>query len=105
MPTNTTAYDIGDMISLHTIVKTTAGATVNTGMTFKIKTPAGVITTYGPVTLTNSTVIVNVSSGTWKKNYLITGTSYGRYTYQWKSTGAVNLSTGGAFAVRPRYAT
>jgi len=103
MPTNTTAYDIGDMVRLSWVVKSTGGTPTNSAVTLTVQTATGGITKYGPVSTTNSTVIAHTGTGAW--NRTITFNSKGRWTYEWKSTGAIQLTTGGAFAVRPRYIT
>lgn len=106
MPTNTTAYDIGDQVRLGLVVTTTSGRKTDTGVTLYVRTPdtpysTGYVTKYGPVTASSS--ITRDSTGTWHK--IVTVTHAGRWTYQWRSTGSILLSTGGAFAVRPRFAS
>ncbi len=102
MPTNTTAFSIGDDIRLQVIVTNTTGAVVDTGVTLIVNSPSTRIV-YGPVTSTDSTVLDNSTIGTWHK--IINPNRAGRWTYQWKSTGTVNVTTGGAFAVRPDLAS
>jgi len=102
MPTNTTAYSIGDAVRLGVVVKSTAGTPTNTAVTLIINTPSTKYK-YGPISSTASTVIDNTTTGTWRHTF-ITATA-GRHTYEWRSTGAVTVTTGGAFAVRPNLAS
>ncbi len=104
----TTAYDVGDDVRLGLVVETTAGTKVNTGVTLLIAEPASATASaatlkYGPVTSTNSTVLDNTTTGTWTKLHKVNRP--GRHTFQWLSTGTVVLSTGGAWTVRPFYAS
>ncbi len=102
MPTNTTAPSVGDDKRLIVVVRNSTGARVNTGMTLVVNSPSTRVV-YGPVTSTNSTTLDNTTLGTWQKT--INFNRAGRWTYEWSSTGTVNATTGGAYAVHPRYAT
>lgn len=101
MPTNTTAYSVNDTVRFGVVVKSTAGTNTNSAVTLTIKDPLGTVTAYGPISTTNSTVIDHTTTGTWRKSLKVT--EPGRYVYDWDSTGAITMSTGGAFAVRPKY--
>ena len=102
MPTNTTAYSLGDAVRLSVVVKTTAGTPVNTGVTLWVNSPSTKVK-YGPITSTASTVLDNYATGSWRKT--ISLTRAGRWTWEWQSTGTVQVTTGGALAVHPAYAT
>lgn len=102
MPTNTTAYSVGDQARLTFSVLSTAGAGANTSVTFIVNPPpdsTGVawVRAAGPTTA-GTTAISHVATGQWQADYLIT--EPGRHTFAMRSTGLVTLSTDGAFTAR-----
>lgn len=102
MPTNTTAYSVGDQARLTFTVLSTAGVGANTSVTFIVNPPTGStldawVRSAGPTTA-GTTAINHVATGQWQADYTVT--EPGRWTFAMRSTGTVTLTTDGAFAVR-----
>lgn len=99
MPTNTTAYSVGDEARLTFTVLSTAGAGANTSVTFIVNPPTGAawVRSAGPTTA-GTTAINHTATGVWQADYLIT--EPGRHTFAMRSTGTVTLTTDGAFTAR-----
>lgn len=103
MPTNTTAYSVGDDVRLQTVVRSTADVLTDSTVTLFIKAPNGTVTKYGPTASTNSTALDHIATGTWRR--LLQVSSAGLHKYQWQSSGVIRVSTGGHFTVHRRYAS
>ena len=110
MPTNTSACSIGDRVRLTFTVKagTSTSSTANTDsdVTFILNTPSGgerVEATTSTGDSTSSTGVSKTADGVYYVQH--TTTEAGRYTYHFRSTAAITATTGGAFAVRPKYAS
>lgn len=102
MPTNTTAYSVGDQVRLTFNVESTSGAGANTSVTFIVNPPTGStvaawVRSAGPTTA-GTTAVFHDATGVWHADYLIT--EPGRHTYAMRSTGTVTLTTDGAFTAR-----
>lgn len=99
MPTNTTAYSVGDRARVSFSVVSTAGAPVDTRVAVQVLSPSGVLSTgYKTSTGGGSTWITRESAGLWHADYTVT--EAGRFPYTFRSTGAVIATTSGAFCVR-----
>lgn len=104
MPTNTTAWSIGDLVQIDFLVRSTAGVLTNSDVRLVLNSPGGTVTVAAATsTAPASTAWNHVSTGTWQ--YKHKPSSAGRYTYHFTSTGTITVSTGGAFAVAPRKAS
>ena len=99
MPTNTSsARSVGDDLRLSLAVASTAGTATNSDITLLVKTPSGAVRRFVS-TSTGSTGIDHLATGSYRKTYL--STEAGDYKVMWRSTGVVNQSTSGRWAVRP----
>jgi len=92
-----TVYDIGDKVRLLLTITTSTGGGASGTVTLVVTDPAGASSTIASAGLT--------STATGKYRYDKVTTAAGRWLYQFVSTGNSVLSEGGAFAVRPRYAS
>lgn len=99
MPTWSSCFSVGDRARLSFAVNTTAAAPINTTVMVVVNAPSGAKRTV----VTGSTGLTNDGVGRWHTDYPCA--EAGRHTYFMRSTGAVNASTSGAFAVRPVAAT
>ncbi len=110
MPTNTTAHSVGDTVRFSFVIQSTAGTTgttagyTNSDSKLIINPPAG-SAIVAVSTSTSSTALTVTSTGQYQYDVVPSSSQHGRWTYHFKSTGAVTVSTGGAFAVRPKYAS
>jgi len=92
----TAAHDIGDLRRLTVTFTNLAGTITDpTAVTFSIRDPAGVITTY--VYLTDA-ALVKSTTGVYYVDYAIT--LPGRHAYRWVGTGAVETAEMGEFYAR-----
>jgi hypothetical protein len=99
MPTNTTAYTVGDQARIAFAVRSTAGAYVDTPVAVNVRAPSGVTST-GAATSTGggSTWITREGTGLWHAD--VTVTEAGRWAYTFRSTGVIVDTVTGAFAAR-----
>lgn len=89
------AYDIGDLVRC-TGTFASAGANVNPdAIMFKVKTPAGVVTTY---TYGTDTALVREATGIYHVD--VNATDAGEYVYRFWSTGTGQAASEGKFFVR-----
>ena len=102
MPTNTTAFSVGDLVRLTFTVKSTGSTLIDSDVKVIINAPSGSATLKSG-TSTSSTSVLHDTTGTWHYDYKTT--EAGRYTYRWVSTGAIAATTGGAWAVYPEKAS
>jgi hypothetical protein len=84
---------LGSTVKLTWDVVPDTGNTVFANITLAIKDPAGTVTTFTSASLTQ------VSANSYRYDY--TPALAGQYTYKWKSTGAIQLTTQDYFTVRP----
>lgn len=103
MPTNTTAFSIGDPVRLTFTVTGSTGNAVNTDVRVVVNTPSGGSVVAAATSTAGGAGITHVATGSWYYDH--TSTEAGRYTYGWASTGVVIGTTYGAWAVYPRKAS
>ena len=90
------AYDIGDLVRVVGTLTTQAGALVDpTGLTCKVKAPAGTITTH---TYGSTAFPVKDSSGVYHVD--VTPDAAGEWYYKFTSTGTGQAMDEGYFVVR-----
>lgn len=93
--TTKTAYDIGDLVRC-TGTFASSGANVNpSAVLFKVKTPAGTITTY---TYGTDVALVRDSTGIYHVD--VDATEAGEWTYRFWSTGTGQAAAEGQFIVK-----
>ena len=89
------AYDIGDLVRC-TGTFAASGSNVNpTAVMFKVKTPAGVVTTY---TYGTDAALVRDSTGVYHVDVSVA--EAGEYVYRFWSTGTGQAASEGKFVVR-----
>jgi hypothetical protein len=99
MPTNTTAYTVGDQARIAFTVRSTAGAYVDTRVAVNVLSPSGATSTgYRTSTGGGSTWITRESAGLWHADVDVT--EAGRWAYTFRSTGVIVDVVTGAFAAR-----
>jgi hypothetical protein len=99
MPTNTTAYSVGDVCRYSVVVTDTGGTTVDSTVRFIVNGP-----TIAPYTATTgSTLFLHPSSGNYSVD--IHFTEPGDWAVRMESSGLILASTGERFAVRPKIAS
>lgn len=101
--TNTSAFDPDDTIRLSfAVTSSTVGTSyVDSDCRLTIDKPRGA-TVVLTSTSTGSTGLIHLALGRYQADVVPTSTEYGRWTYEFRSTGVVTQSTSGAFAVRRR---
>jgi len=114
---STQAYDVGDQVRLSYIVASTGSTnpTVGTVPKLVVTSPTAVdsVVAVGSMTAVPSSDLAEfttktdtTSQGVGGWYYDFTLTAHGRWTYQFRSTGTITASEGGAFAVaRPLAST
>lgn len=110
MVTNTSSgLSVGDARRLTLTLTSTAGAATDSDVTLIWQTPSGVVTSIvSTSTTTTSTAlpsdaVIHSTTGVYYADVL--STEAGDYLYHWRSTGVVNASTDGRWAVRPALAS
>lgn len=89
------AYDIGDLVRC-TGTFASSGSNVNpTAVMFKVKTPAGVVTTY---TYGTDAALVRDSTGVYHVD--VSAAEAGEYVYRFWSTGTGQAAAEGKFVIR-----
>lgn len=89
------AYDIGDMVRC-TGTFTASGSSVNpAAIMFKVKTPAGVVTTY---TYGTDAALVRDATGVYHVDVSVA--EAGEYVYRFWSTGTGQAAAEGQFVVK-----
>lgn len=101
--TNTSAFDPWDTVRLTFAITSSTVATsyVDSDCKLTIDPPRGasyVLTS----TSTSSAGLVHLALGRYQADIVPTSTQYGRWAFEFRSTGVVTQSTSGAWAVRPR---
>lgn len=91
-------YDVGDLIRCSITIKVSDTLTNPTTLKFKVKNPAGTITTY---TYGTDAELVRDSTGAYHID--ISATQAGTYRYRWESTGTAAGAEEGAFVVNESY--
>lgn len=92
------ARTVGDTRRLYLDVATSSGGPINSDITLLIETPLGAVARYTS-TSTGSTGVLHEATGVYYR--IVESTAPGDYRYFWRSTGAVDMSTDGRWAVRP----
>ena len=99
MPTNTTAYTVGDDARISFAVQSTAGVYTDTRVAVNVLAPSGVLSTgYKTSTGGGSTWITRESAGLWHADVRVT--EPGRWAYTFRSTGVIVDTVTGAFAAK-----
>lgn len=99
MPTNTTAYTVGDVARVSFAVQSTAGVNTDTRVAVNVLSPSDVLTTgYRTSTGAGSTWIAREGAGLWHADVPVT--EAGRWRYTFRSTGAIIDTVTGAFAAK-----
>lgn len=94
--TTKNAYDIGDLVRC-TGTFASSGSNVNpSAVMFKVKTPAGTVTTY---TYGTDAALVRDSTGVYHVD--VDAATAGDYVYRFWSTGTGQAAAEGQFWVRP----
>lgn len=101
--TNTSAFDPGDLIRLNFSVTASTVATsyVDSDCKLILDPPRGAAIVWRS-TSTGSTGLVHIATGRYQADIVATSTQYGRWVFDFRSTGTVTQSTSGAWSVRPR---
>jgi len=105
---STQPYAVGDNVELSFLIGSTETTSPQSAAARLVVTnPLGVDTVYPTSALTQTVPSSDSTSEGWAKwRRLITADLHGRWTYQFTSTGTINTSAGGAFAVaRPLAST
>lgn len=91
------SYDKGDLVRVTgTFTNASDAATDPTTVTCKVKTPAGVTTTYLYGT---DAALVKDSTGVYHLD--ITASTSGQWWYRWEGTGAVEQADEDTFIIEP----
>jgi len=88
-------YDVGDKVRMSAAFTSSGAATDPTGLTFKIKVPAGTVTTYVYGT---DAELVKDSTGNYHVDFTVAAS--GRHVYRFAGTGVVTAAGESNFEVR-----
>lgn len=97
MATTYGEYDIGDLVSVTVEFRNTSAVLIDpTGVTFAVRSPAGVVTNY---TYGVDAQLVKDAVGKYRVD--VNATLVGTWRYRWASTGTGQGAEEGQFVVRP----